>query len=177
VFNCTYSGINHFLAASGLPLVPLKHEGTEIALVEPPPPLRKAGVTVMCGPFFSIMPFPARGLHSLSHVRYTPHHSWLEQGELARRPEGHKPELQSNFDRMVRDAARYMPCLVECRHQGSLYEVKTVLPKSESDDSRPILFRWGHGLPNLVCVMGGKIDNVYDAIREIDEQRTRGGLR
>ena len=26
----------------------------------------------MCGPFFSAMPFPARGLHTLSHVRYTP---------------------------------------------------------------------------------------------------------
>jgi glycine/D-amino acid oxidase-like deaminating enzyme len=177
VLNCTYSGLNHLLAASGLPLIPLKHEGTEMALVAPPPALRAAGVTVMCGPFFSIMPFPPRGLHTLSHVRYTPHHSWMEQGALAERPRDHRPELTSNYDRMVRDASRYLRCLAECRYEGSLFEVKTVLPASEADDSRPILFRADHGLQNLVCVMGGKIDNVYDVIQEIDELRRRGGFR
>lgn len=176
VVNCTYSGLNHLLAASRLPLIPLKHEGTEMALVAPPPPLAKAGVTVMCGPFFSIMPFPPRGLHTLSHVRYTPHHSWIEQGELRERPKDHRPELVSNYDRMIRDAARYMPCLAECRYESSLFEVKTVLPASEADDSRPILFRVDHGLPGLLCVMGGKIDNVYDVIHEIDDLHRRGGF-
>ena len=33
VFNCTYSRINQLLAASELPLIPLKHEQTELALV------------------------------------------------------------------------------------------------------------------------------------------------
>ena len=33
----------------------------------------------MCGPFFSLMPFPAAGLQTLSHVRYTPHFAWLER--------------------------------------------------------------------------------------------------
>ncbi len=176
VFNCTYSGINHLLGPSGLPVIPLKHEGTEMALVEPPPELREAGVTVMCGPFFSIMPFPARGLHTLSHVRYTPHHEWHERGEYRPEPKDHRPELRSQYQRMQLDAARYLPCLAECRYQGSLWEVKTVLPASETDDSRPILFRVGHGLPNLVCVMGGKIDNVYDVLQEIDELRSRGGF-
>jgi glycine/D-amino acid oxidase-like deaminating enzyme len=176
VFNCTYSAINHLLAASGLPIVPLKHEGTELALVEPPDALRGAGVTVMCGPFFSIMPFPPRRLHTLSHVRYTPHHAWREDRDVPPRPSDHRPELHSNFERMVRDAARYMPCLRECRYRGSLWEVKTVLPASEVDDSRPILFRVDHGLPGLVCLMGGKIDNVYDVLRELDDLRSRGGL-
>jgi glycine/D-amino acid oxidase-like deaminating enzyme len=177
VFNCTYSGLNHLLAASGLPLIPLKHEATEMALVEPPPPLAALGITVMCGPFFSIMPFPPLGLHTLSHVRYTPHHAWVEQGALRERPKDHRPELVSSYDRMVRDAARYLPCIDGCRQRGSLFEVKTVLPQSEVDDSRPILFRRDHGLANLICVMGGKIDNVYDAIHEIDELYPRGGLR
>jgi len=76
VFNCTYAGLNEWLAASGLPLIPLKYEATEMALVAVPPPLERAGVTVMCGPFFSVMPFPPRGAHTLSHVRYTPHYAW-----------------------------------------------------------------------------------------------------
>ena len=48
------------------------------------------------------------------------------------------------------------------------FEVKTVLPQSEHDDSRPILFKRCGELPGLVSVMGGKIDNVYDLPRELD---------
>ena len=48
----------------------------------------------------------------------------------------------------------------------SLWEVKTGLSPSEKDDSRPILFKAHWGLPNLICIMGGKIDNIYDALGE-----------
>ena len=68
---------------------------------------------------------------------------------------------------MVRDAARYLPALADCRYRDSLWEVKTVLPRSEVDDSRPILFRPDHGIPNYHVVMGGKIDNVYDVADEL----------
>jgi glycine/D-amino acid oxidase-like deaminating enzyme len=176
VFNCTYSGINHLLGPSGLPAIPLKHEGTEMALVEAPDELRGLGITVMCGPFFSIMPFPPLGLHTLSHVRYTPHHAWEERDGAREKPRDHRPELVSEYDRMVRDAERYLPALRGCRYKGSLWEVKTVLPASETDDSRPILFRSDHGLKDLVCIMGGKIDNVYDALQEIDALRGAGGF-
>ena len=57
VFNCTYSQLNSVPKGSGLAAVPLKHELTEIALVEVPDELKTLGVTVMCGPFFSTMPF------------------------------------------------------------------------------------------------------------------------
>ena len=40
--------------------------------------LKNSGITVMDGPFFSVMPFPAKGLHSFSHVRYTPHYEWQD---------------------------------------------------------------------------------------------------
>jgi glycine/D-amino acid oxidase-like deaminating enzyme len=168
-WNCTYSGINHLLAASQLPVVPLKHEMTEMALVEPPAALKGVGITVMCGPFFSLMPFPARGLHTLSHVRYTPHFSWEERDAVRQKPPDHAHMPPSHGGLMVRDASRYVPAIAGCRQQGSLWEVKTVLPASEADDSRPILFRPDHGIPNLVCLMGGKIDNIYDVLVEIDE--------
>jgi glycine/D-amino acid oxidase-like deaminating enzyme len=166
VFNCTYSGLNTLLRGLGAPPVPLKMELTELALVEVPPALRGLGVTVMCGPFFSCMPFPARGLHSLSHVRYTPHRSWQEgPGEPPPPP---APAARSNFTRMARDAARYLPLVGACRQAGSLWEVKAVLPASEGNDSRPILFLKHAGLPNHHCLLGAKLDNVYDVLDEID---------
>lgn len=167
VLNCTYSRINKLLHASGLPLLYLKHEMTEMALVEVPEEIRGLGITVMCGPFFSIMPFPPLGLHTLSHVRYTPHCHWLDE-----RPEGYLDPYsyaqgfhrRSRFTHMIKDAARFVPALAGCRHHDSIWEVKTVLPKSEVDDSRPVLWRRDCGLPNLTCLMGGKIDNIYDII-------------
>ncbi|WP_043431292.1 FAD-dependent oxidoreductase [Cystobacter fuscus] len=179
VFNCTYARLNPVLANSNLPTLPLKYELTEMALVDMPAPLKDFGVTVMCGPFFSAMPFPSRGLHTLSHVRYTPHNYWFDGTDGCRIDAHHylvNNLPDTRFEYMIRDASRYMPALRDARHMDSLWEVKTVLPASEVDDSRPILFRWGHGLKNLVCVMGGKIDNIYDVLQEIDLLRGRGEL-
>lgn len=172
LYNCTYSRLNRLLAASELPLIHLKHELTEMPLVEVPDVLRGKGFTMMCGPFFSIMPFPPRGLYTLSHVRYTPHAEWMDQpGEPWRDPYAVLAgvERRSNFPHMVRDVSRYMPCLRECRQVDSLWEVKTVLPKSEVDDSRPVLFRQDCGLPNLTCMLGAKIDNIYDVLEVVEE--------
>jgi glycine/D-amino acid oxidase-like deaminating enzyme len=165
IFNCTYSSLNELLAASGARCVPLRHELAEIALVEPPPALRNCAVTVMCGPFFSLMPFPAQRLFSLTHVRYTPHFAWEERGSAAQAPAAAPPSRAAH---MLKDAQRYLPAMSMARHVRSLFEVKTVLPQSEHDDSRPILFKRCDELPGLVSIVGGKIDNVYDLPRELD---------
>ncbi len=168
VFNCTYSHINELLAASDLPRIRLKHELAEMALVEMPEPLKNIGVTVMCGPFFSAMPFPARGLHTLSHVRYTPHGTWQDSVATSHdlRPYLDAQRPASNYRLMLADAQRYLPILRDCIYKDSLWEIKTVLPASEEDDSRPILFQRDCGLKNLHCVMGAKIDNIFDALTE-----------
>jgi len=162
-----------------LPIVPLKHELTELALVEPPSALSRAAVTVMCGPFFSMLPYPARRLHTLSHVRYTPHASWQDSVDgpyvdpdvrLAQH------SRHSHFPHMVRDAARYVPAMRECRQVESLWEVKTVLPRSEVDDSRPILFSHNHGMPGFHCVIGSKMDNVYDMLQQSNDLQPTAGL-
>jgi glycine/D-amino acid oxidase-like deaminating enzyme len=174
VYNCTYSRINQLLGDSHLPLIRLKHEVTELALVEMPGALSDLGVTIMCGPFFSFMPFPARpGLHSLSHVRYTPHVSWQEseaKGYLDAYAYLSANPRRSNFPQMLKDAQRYIPALQDCRYIDSIWEVKTVLPQSEVDDSRPILMKRDQGIPNLTCIMGGKIDNIYDVFEELSLQ-------
>lgn len=174
VFLCGYSQINALLSASGLPLIPLKHELAEMALVEMPAALRNIGITVMCGPFFSVMPFPPRGLHTFSHVRYTPHNSWTD-GDATPGAIG-VPEdvvLDSHFRLMQRDAARFLPQLAGCKQVDSLWETKTVLQASERDDSRPILLSANAELPNLVSVLAAKIDNVFDALDEIDARYYR----
>jgi glycine/D-amino acid oxidase-like deaminating enzyme len=179
VFNCTYSQLNQILAASDLPIVPLKQEFTEVAVIEVPFALKHIGVTVMCGPFFSAMPFPSAGLHTLSHVRYTPHCSWQESGQNGTPDPAEyrtKALRRSNYAYMVKDAQRFLPVLNEARYMDSLWEIKTVLPKSEVDDSRPIFFKKDHGLKNFTSILGGKIDNIYDILDELEEWRQQGDL-
>ena len=117
------------------------------------------------------MPFPPRKLHTLSHVRYTPHCTWSDK-----HPENYVPpfdrfermEKNTAFQYMIKASERLMPCLSECIYRDSLWEVKTILPLSDIDDGRPILFRPSEELPGLVHLMGGKIDNIYDIPQELD---------
>lgn len=176
VYNCTYSQINKLLDTSGLPLLPFKHELTEMALIDMPDELKKIGITVMDGPFFSCMPYPSEQLHSLSHVRYTPHMNWTDYENLI---DGYalleKEKPASNYLFMLRDAERYMPLLSEARYVKSIYEIKTILTQNESDDGRPILHREHYGFNNFSNIMGGKIDNIYDIIEQLETKRGLAG--
>ncbi len=169
VFNCTYSGLNHFSGDFSGVESSLKQEITEMALMKMPDSLCGLGVTVMDGPFFSMMPFPARGLHTLSHVRYTPHQHWDDRPGLDPYEKLRNYDKKSRVDRMVRDVARYMPDVLGAIYQESLFEIKTVLTKSESDDGRPILFERHMALPGCYSILGGKIDNIYDVLEKLNE--------
>ena len=149
-------------------MISLKHELAELCLVKVPPSLASVGVTVMDGPFFSLMPFPAEKCHTLSHVRFTPHISWTQDEETpaeARSEEGRR----SAFSLMQRDSQRFVPALNELQFLRSLFAVKTVLPQTETSDGRPILYARDHALKGLNVILGGKIDNVYDVLDMIDQ--------
>ena len=174
VFDTTYGQ----LAADGLVALdpfPFKYEQTEIALVQPPPELAQYGVTVMDGPFFSIMPFPARECYSLTHVRYTPHAAW-SQSSIPHRP---APPNGSRWMHMQRDAVRYLPCMKGVRPVTSLFETKTVLLRNEGDDGRPILLHQNPVQPGYMTILGGKLDNIYDlfeALTQIGPPFDKGNL-
>ncbi len=162
IFNCTYSKINKLIDHLKFELIPLKHEICEIVLLKVPKELEKVGITIVDGPFFSIMPFPSKKVHSFSHVRYTPHYEWHD-----RQKEDYKePSYKKNsaYPYMIRDAMRYIPILSESHYIDSMWEIKTVLPWSENCDSRPIFFGPNHGLEGFHNVVGGKIDNIYDIV-------------
>jgi len=170
LFNCTYSGLNQLGGEFPGTKTHLKHEITEMALIKAPPALEGLGITVMDGPFFSMMPFPARGMHTLSHVRYTPHYSWHDQLGDDPYKKLNEYDQDSRIDRMLRDVGRYMPSILDAQYVDSLFEVKTILQKNESDDGRPILFEKHTELPGSYSVLGGKIDNIYDVLEKLDDE-------
>lgn len=162
-FNVTYANINQLLSKANLPLADIKYELAEIALVQPPTELSNFGITVMDGPFFSCMPYPAEKLYSLTHVRYSPHKSWID-GQIQESPDelikGHIPSPHALY--MLRDGQRYVPSLSQTRYCKSIFDVKAVLKKNEHDDGRPILYQRKPHDSRIISILGGKIDNIYD---------------
>jgi glycine/D-amino acid oxidase-like deaminating enzyme len=178
VLNTGYSMINHINKASGLPILSLKHELTEMGLVAMPIELQNKAFTIMCGPFFSLMPFPDKGLYTMSHVRYTPHQEWRDSDEKVEDLHQYLADnkQQTRFPAMQADIQRYMPAAKKITYSGeSLWEIKTVLQASEGDDSRPILYKSHYGgIKNYICIMGAKVDNIYDVFRELRETYEKG---
>jgi glycine/D-amino acid oxidase-like deaminating enzyme len=162
VFNCTYARLDDV----GIDVRNrIKKELAEVALISPPREMSGRAVTVMDGPFFSSLPFPPLSCYSLTHVRYTPHMSWLGAGDQALSFSGSRAQV------MLRDASRYLPCMRDAVHLRSLYDIKAVLATSEDSDSRPILFERSPASERVYSVLGSKIDNIYDVLACLKQQQ------
>lgn len=175
VFNCTYAGLNRVVATDPASQPALAHQLAEVALIEPPEEIRDLGITIMDGPFFSVMPFPSERLHSLTHVRYTPHLKWAEKAHPEHDPAviGTQTTGPSHFAWMVRDAQRYVPAMRGARHVKSLYDIKTLVTGTQIDDARPILFHQDTRNPKIVSILGSKIDNIFDVYEYVDRALDR----
>lgn len=163
IFNITYGNMNNVLANSDMDTLQIKNELVEIALMEPPDEIKELGITLMDGPFFSLMPFPSLNKHSFTHVRYSLHKTWMPDKNV-RTPYRSPKKIceKSKYKFMLNDAARYIPCLKDSIYETSLYEIKSVLIKNEINDGRPILFHKDSPASKVISVLGGKIDNIYD---------------
>lgn len=183
VLNATYASVNQVidkLEGVGKEFFDIKYELCEIILCEPSAELRNTGITVMDGPFFSIMPFGKTGLHSLTSVTFTPHvtsydrtpsfgcQQGLEGSTFTCSPERlgncnlcpHKPD--SAWPYMSHLADKYMKEEYAYTYKESLYSMKPILKASEVDDSRPTAIRVLSEAPAFVSVLSGKINTVYD---------------
>lgn len=174
VFNCTYNGIRELAGSAPAEPIALRHELAELAVVAAPDAFAGLAITVMDGPFFSLLPHHPAGTHTLSHVRHTPHLSWNDDSGISARERLQSASPSSRFDRMIRAAARFIPSLSEARHLDSIFEVKTVLQQNDVDDGRPILFERSASVPGCTTILGGKIDNVYDALDRLDAEAFGG---
>jgi glycine/D-amino acid oxidase-like deaminating enzyme len=174
VFNVSYSGIDSIDGLSEETGSQVFHQLTEMPIVETPSELRDFGITVMDGPFFSLMPYPSIiKASTFSHVRYTQRRSNIgtaESNHLDDELAQLKSKGESAFELMKRDAARLSPPMAKLKLVGQIFETKTLLKSSLREDSRPILFI-KHKKPGAYSILGGKVDNVFDMIERLNEER------
>lgn len=177
LFNATYASVNQIIDKLGFTPFNIKYELCEIILCEVSDSLSDKGITVMDGPFFSIMPFGKTGLHSLTSVTFTPHvtsYDVLPTFECQKRSGGYcSPQQLGNCNTCPvkpTSAWRYMSNLARkylnerftFKYVSSLYAIKPILMASEIDDSRPTVVKVFSKKPTFVSVLSGKINAVYD---------------
>ena len=177
VLNATYASVNQVLNMLSYDNFGIKYELCEIILCEVSDNLKGTGITVMDGPFFSIMPFGKTGLHSLTSVTFTPHmacHKDLPEFDCQKRCNGFcRPESLGNCNDCIakpESAWPYMSSLARkylkdnygFEYKGSLFSMKPILRSTEIDDSRPTVVKKFSEGPTFVSVLSGKINTVYD---------------
>lgn len=184
VLNSTYAGTNQILEMAGFEKFGIKYELCEIILCDVNDRLKKIGVTVMDGPFFSIMPFGRTGYHSLTSVTFTPHTTSYDEvptfscqgesnGHCSTKRLGNCNDCPAKpataFPYMANLARKYMLDDYQFEYKKSLFSMKPILMSSEIDDSRPTVIRTYSKNPTFVGVLSGKINTVYDLDEVLDD--------
>ena len=177
VLNATYASINQILNMLGYEPFKIKYELCEIILCSVNEKLKNIGITVMDGPFFSIMPFGKTGYHSLTSVTFTPHTTSFDtlptfkcqqdsKGYCTRENLGNcndciaKPKTAWSY--MSNLAKKYLKDEYKFKYEGSLFSMKPILKASEIDDSRPTVIKQFSTNPTFISVLSGKINTIFD---------------
>ncbi len=186
LLNATYASVNQILNKLGLEPFKIKYELCEIILCTVNEKFKNVGITVMDGPFFSIMPFGKTGYHSLTSVTFTPHvtsYDSLPTFECQKKSKGYcskenlgncndciaKPE--SAWPYMSNLAKKYLKDEYEFNYVGSLFSMKPILKASEIDDSRPTVIKTFSKNPTFISVLSGKINTVYDLNEVLEDEK------
>ena len=176
VFNCTYASVNQILDLFGFDLFDIKYEICEVALCTVSPELRGLGITMMDGPFFSVMPFGKNDLHTLTAVEFTPRKtsmSRLPKFPCQEAVPNCTPDLLQNcntcpakpktaYRDMRQMALKYLKPELQINYKSSLFAIKPILMISEMDDSRPTMVQTYSDNPKFVTVLSGKVNAIYE---------------
>lgn len=176
ILNATYASINQILNKFDFELFKTKYEICEVIMTNVSKNIENVGITVMDGPFFSVMPFGESGYHSLTSVGHTPHESSVsalptfscQQYNTACTPTQLDncnfctARPHSAWTRMHQLAKKYLNPDIHITYQKSLFAVKSLISASEMDDSRPTIIKEFSQEPRFISVFSGKFNTIYD---------------
>lgn len=181
VINATYSASNAINQLFGLEEINLMHEISEMAFVSSPQ-LKNIGLTIMDGPFGSIMPYGKSGLLSLSSVAYTHHKvSYAAQPSFDCQSfrEDCSPGFtsvcnycefrpRSNYQKMLAQMRQYLTDEVALHYFTSMYTIKSKLRANYIDDGRPTEIGLLSKNPRFYCIFAGKINSIYEIEKVVE---------
>lgn len=181
VINATYSASNSINQQFGLEKINLMHEISEMAFVSSPE-LKNIGLTIMDGPFGSIMPYGKSGLLSLSSVAYT-HHKVSYAKEPTFDCQEQRSDCQpdftaicndcafrppSNYSKMLAQMKQYLTDKVQLHYFTSMFTIKSKLRANYIDDGRPTEIGLLSKNPRFYCIFAGKINSIYEIEKVVE---------
>jgi len=176
VLNATYASTNQILDVFGFENFKIKYELCEIIICDTSSNIKEVGLTLMDGPFFSLMPFGLIGKHSLTSVSFTPHKTSFSEFPTFSCQRINKKCTPNNLENcneclakpktawpyMSQLAHKYLTNNIEFSYINSLFTIKPILKVAEVDDSRPTIVKTFSNKPKFVSVFSGKINTIYD---------------
>jgi len=170
----SYAGINPIRKLLGLPMLPLTFELAEIILGTVTSEMMGIGITVMDGPFWSIMPFGNTGAVSLTSVGNTPllKSKTLPVFQCQSRRTDCTPlriadcnncdvKPSTSLTHHIQQMKLYLKNQEFFTPKDRLVTVKSILSTTEIDDARPTLIQKEPNL-NVWTVFSGKVSTLFD---------------
>ena len=160
VVNCTYASVNELTEQLGHVVPEYQYEYTMVPVIEWDH--APVGVSIMDGPFMTVLPFGQTGrylLYDVAHSVIAEHvgshmpPSWLSKATApSRRIDG-----QAQFERIRQTCSRFVPALASVRLSSFLEGPRMVLANRHDTDARPSIIRRHE--TGYITAFTGKIDH------------------
>lgn len=175
IINTSYASINQINELFNIPKYDIKYELCEIEIGHVNDYLKDIGITIMDGPFFSVMPFGNTNFHSLTSVSHTPHNTCYKGlpeficqddsttcnkfqldncNNCKYRPKTKTKDMMSLYNQYLKDKYKFS-------YEKSLFAIKPILLSSEDDDSRPTIITKHRDKPTFISCFSGKFNTIY----------------
>ena len=172
VVNCCYADINRLTARLGHRIESHQYEYAAVPIIEVDWP-EATSITILDGPFMTLLPFGKTGQYLLYHVR---HAVIAQENEPLLDPAWRHPQTspfasadkERWFEAQLESCCKFVPTLRGARLKGFLQGPRMVLADREDTDARPsIVTRHERG---YITVFSGKIDHCTWVAEEVASQ-------
>ncbi len=172
VIAATYASLNSVFKNRPEAKREYQYEVCEKIVIEIPDELKQVSTVIMDGPFMSFDPLGTTGYAVMGHVEHAIHERSF--GDAASIPEAIKPLLNRGIIKnppitsaplFLEAGAYFMPALSKANYVGSMYTVRTVLPKVENTDTRPTLVNAIDD--RIITIYSGKVGNSVRAAHDV----------
>jgi glycine/D-amino acid oxidase-like deaminating enzyme len=169
VVNCCYANMNRLTAGLGHRIETHQYEYVAVPVVEfdwPAP----TSITILDGPFISVLPFGNAGRYLLFHVQHSVlvqenapllDATWLDPDTSPFA----SVSKQTWFESYLDSCCEFVPALRGCRLTGFVEGPRMVLADRENTDARPsIVTQYARG---YISVFSGKVDHCLWVAQEV----------
>jgi glycine/D-amino acid oxidase-like deaminating enzyme len=161
VVNCSYGEINRLTARLGHDISPRQYEYIAAAIIDIDFGA-STNITILDGPFFTLLPFGQTGHHLLVHVQHSVIAAAREPllDPLWLNPETSpfaSVDRERWYDRLLESCCDFVPALRGARLRHIIQSPRMVLADRDATDSRPSIVTVHE--PGYLTVLASKIDH------------------